>query len=151
MKINLYLLAVLIVAFSALNVRSQNINDNKYEPSLIGGIKFYPVIYGDENDALPEKIKGRGIIVEITKFFIGCGLIGWNGTAQIKLLKKPKNYQHEYVYVAAWCGFMRDENLNEIVEFKLSKLKNGEVRGGKPLSTIDSGGIAFYRFDKITR
>lgn len=149
MSINLYLLAVLILAYSALNIQSQNIEEQKDQRSILGNIKIYPVIYGAENDELPERIKGRGVVVEITKSFVICGTIGWNGTAKIKLLKKSKNYRHEYVYVAAWCGFTRDENLNKIIEFNLSKLKDGELPGGGAINTIDSGGVAFYRFNKI--
>jgi len=151
MKINLYLLAILIVAFCAINICSQDIEEKKDQPSILWGVKFYPVIYGDEDDGLPERIKGRGIIEEITESLISCGAFHWNGTAKIKLLKKVKGYRNEYVYVAVSCFFIRNENLNKVIEFKLSKLRNGEMPGGITFNSIDSKRTAFYRFNKILK
>jgi hypothetical protein len=55
----------------------------------------------------------------------------------------------EYVYVAVWCGFIMKENLNKVIEFKLSKLRDGEMPGGVAFNSINSNGVGFYHFNKI--
>jgi hypothetical protein len=54
------------------------------------------VVFGKTNDGLPETMKVRGKISEIS-FSRACGVGFWSGTLKLKLLDKIAGYPHEYL------------------------------------------------------
>jgi hypothetical protein len=114
-----------------------------------------PIVFGQKNDDLPERLKLRGEITEISFARAYCGVIFWSGTARIKLLDKIHGYPHENVFVVIPC-FLDPNNerqyLNKVVRFEVSKLyahynhysKENPCYYSLITNTIDSHGVPFY-------
>lgn len=113
-----------------------------------------PVIFGKKSDGLPETMKVRGRISEVS-FSRACGVILWSGTLKVKLLDKTEGYPYEYAFIVVNC--LEDSQneakyLDKVVEMNVSKLypKYRKYRGAKTFyfelidNTINSGGVPFY-------
>jgi len=113
-----------------------------------------PVVFGTTNDGLPETMKVRGRISEIS-FSRACGVVFWSGTLKLKLLDKIPGYPHENLYVVINC--LEDSQneakyLNKVVEMNVTKLlpRSGLYREGDACyyefidNTINSKGVPFY-------
>lgn len=112
------------------------------------------VVFGRKSDGLPETLKVRGIISEIS-FSRACGVVWWSGTLKIKLIDKIQGYPYDDVFVVVNC--LEDSQnekryLNKIVEMEVSKLypRYRKFRGVDTFyfelidNTIDSKGVPFY-------
>ena len=113
-----------------------------------------PVVFGKEDDGLPEKLHVVGRIAKVS-FSRACGGVYWSGTIKIKLLQKIANYPFQSVFVVVNC-LEDSENekkyLGKIVRLEVSKLYP-KLREYQDLdtfyfelidNTIDSGGVPFY-------
>ena len=153
-KKKLHLLIILLVVLCVQNNLAQDAEpvltkEQKAKIGLLVGVSSHPVIYGTKSDNLPQKMKVRGVIEEVSFVPAACGDICWIGTAKIKLLNKIKGYEPEYAYITLLC-FMGKEGdfLNKTVEVKVSKLEKGKMSNCEIVNSIDSNGVAFYRLDK---
>jgi len=106
------------------------------------------MVFGKEGDGFPDKLKIKGVITRVTFTDISCGVLCLWGTAEIKLLKRPKGFDHEFIYVTVLCfsGNGRDY-VGKIVEQPVRKSK--EERFEKLYCTIfvnflDSKSQPFY-------
>ena len=114
-----------------------------------------PIVFAEKNDGLPETLKLRGEITEISFARAYCGVIFWSGTAKIKLLDKIERYPHENVFIVIPC-FLDPNNerkyLNKVVQMDVSKLyanynhysKENPCYYSLITNTIDSHGVPFY-------
>jgi hypothetical protein len=155
MNKKLILLLFLFIAFCAQSSLAQNsevvlTDEQKATIGLLAGVSSHPVVYGTKQDNLPQKMKVRGVIEEVTFVPWACGVICWSGTAKIKLLDKIKGYEPEYAYVTVSCLMGKEEDfLNKIVDVKVTKLEKEKKSGCEGIvNAIDSKGIAFYKLDK---
>jgi hypothetical protein len=109
---------------------------------------FKPVVYGKNNDGFPREMNIRGVVTKVTMTHIFCGVLCLWGTAEIKLLERPKGYDYEYLYVTVLC-FSGDEKdyIGKLVE---QKVKKSDERAYVKLycttiyNFLDSQGKPFY-------
>ncbi len=112
-----------------------------------------PVVFGEKDDGLPERLKARGTISKVS-LSRACGVVFWSGTLEITLRGKIKGYPHSKLYLVVNCLEGNDEKkyLGREVEVSASKLyaEYSDVRDASTFyfeaidNTIDSGGITFY-------
>ena len=119
-------------------------------PKFEGNIPecFKPVVYGTKDDGFPKKMKIKGVVTRVTMTHIACGVLCLWGTAEIKLLEKPKGYDHEFLYVTVLCfGGKPEDYVGKIVRQQVRKSE--ERRFVKLYCTpiynfLDSQGKPFY-------
>jgi hypothetical protein len=113
------------------------------------------VVFAARNDGLPDTLKLRGTITEVSFAQADCGVIFWSGTAKIELLEKINGYPHENVFLVVPC-FVNLNNqqkyLNKVVRLEVSKLYPNYNHYSKKTpcyfeiitNTINSRGVPFY-------
>lgn len=152
----LFLSMLLVLTFTPLpSIRAQQKVERKIENVRGSDVSGpVPVVFGKKNDGLPEKMKIRGRISEIS-FCRACGGILWSGTLKIKLLESIEGYPYEHAFVVVNC-LEDSENesryLDKIIELDVAKLypEYREYRGPDSFyielidNTIGSGGVPFY-------
>ncbi|MCM3869727.1 MAG: hypothetical protein ND895_03365 [Pyrinomonadaceae bacterium] len=147
---SILVLTTAAVVLSNAQQPPQQISDCGVRPKIEGNNPacFKPVVYGNDNDGFPKKMKIRGVVTKVTMTHIACGVLCLWGTAEIRLLKKPKGYHYEYLYVSVLCfGGNEKDYLSKIVEQNVRK--SSERRYEKVYCTIiynflDSQGKPFY-------
>jgi hypothetical protein len=83
---------------------------------------FKPIVFGKTGDGFPDKLKIKGVITRVTFTHISCGVLCLWGTAEIKLLQRPKGYDHEYIYVTVLCfGGNEEDFIGKIVEQRVRR------------------------------
>jgi hypothetical protein len=109
---------------------------------------FKPMVFGKVGDGFPNRVKIEGIITRVTFTDISCGVLCLWGTAEIRLIKRPKEYDHEFIYVTVLCfGGNENDYVGKLV--KQEALKSDEQRYEKLHCTIfinflDSKAQPFY-------
>lgn len=106
-----------------------------------------PVIIGKKDDGFPNKMKIKGVVTKVTLVPVSCGVLCHFGTAEIKLLNKPKGYDSDFIYVTVQCvGGKKEDFLNRKVEIKVLKTdeKRFKYYCGGVYNFIDSNGLPFY-------
>ena len=107
-----------------------------------------PIIWGKKEDGFPDKIKIKGIVTKVTLVQISCGVLCHFGTAEIKLLTKPKGYKYDFIYVTVLCfSGKKEEYLNRIIEQEVLKTNENHFKKyycGGVYNFIDSNGTPFY-------
>ncbi len=108
---------------------------------------YKPVVIGKKDDGFPDKIKIKGVVTNVTLVQISCGVLCHFGTAEIKLLEKPKEYNYDFIYVTVLCfSGRKEEYLNKVIEQKV--IKTEKIRFSKSCggvyNFIDSNGKPFY-------
>ena len=138
-----------ILAQDAKDITPTLTPDQKAKVGLLVGMSSRPVVYAKKHDGLPERMRVRGVIEEVSFVPFHCGVMCFSGTAKVRLLKKIKGYEPEYAYIAVLC-FLGEEKdyLHKLVDVRVSKLHEGKVFGcGSIVNSIDSGVVAFYGVD----
>ena len=109
-------LSILIVFLFAQGILAQDAQDitptltpeQKAKVGSLVGIGSRPVVYGKKHDGVPERMRVRGIIEEVSFVPFHCGVMCFSGTAKVRLLKKTKGYEPEYAYIVVLC-FLGEE------------------------------------------
>lgn len=109
---------------------------------------FKPVVWGIKDDSFPNKMKIKGIITKVTLVQISCGVLCHFGTAEIKLLERPKGYNSDFIYVTVLCfSGKKEDYLNRKIEqtvLKTDKVRFNKYYCGSVYNFIDSNGLPFY-------
>lgn len=121
---------------------------SKIETGFDNSKCFKPLIIGKRDDGFPNKMKIKGIVTNVTLVQISCGVLCHFGTAEIKLLEKPKGYNYDFIYVIVLCfSGKREEYLNRKVEQYIVKTDEQRVKKyycGGVYNFIDSKNLPFY-------
>lgn len=109
---------------------------------------FKPIVWGTKDDGFPNKMKIKGIVTNVTLVQISCGVLCHFGTAEIKLLEKPKGYDYDFIYVTVLCfSGKREAYVNRKVEQYVVKTDEQRVKKyycGGVFNFIDSKNLPFY-------
>ncbi len=155
MKMLLTLLIVLVSLFQPY-ASTQKKGKSKDRSLDAGFSQQMPVVFGRSDDGLPERLKVRGVITELTFAGAKCGVNWESGTIKIKLLDKIEGYPHENVFVVVPCFYDSDleekKYLKKVVNLDVAKLYRDYNRSAEErpcyyesiTNTLKSPGVPFY-------
>lgn len=109
----------------------------------------FPIAYGSTNDGLPRSLTLRGTISQVDYAPPACGELIFAATFEIKLDRKPRGYNHPFVYVVVPCLYRpegEEKFLNRHIEIRVTKQEK-ERRPcfyDRGTNEIDSKGVPFY-------
>ena len=106
-----------------------------------------PIVRHKRNSSMPNNIKIRGKIVEISYGY--CGIFCIGATIKVELKEKVKNYNEKYAYVVVPC--LQEPPKDSTVTVKATKLhlKEKACYFNSINNIIDSRGIPFYKLDEV--
>jgi hypothetical protein len=105
------------------------------------------VVYAKKGDGLPKEIFAKGMIVDAVSAGRSCGFLGGTGGAlKIKLKERPRDYPHEFLYVAVLCFAGEDTKdfSGREVKLEVTKMTKSPYSFKVSWATLDSGGTPYY-------
>jgi hypothetical protein len=147
-SVRLFYSILFCLLFYITILHSQKITSEQIEALPIYQVadSSQPVIYGDNFPDYPDSILVQGTIEEVTFVRAGCGVMCWNGSAKIKLIKNVEGYSQDFVFLIIPCFTGNNtQYIGKNVQINAHLLKEDKLDSCKTVfNEIDSKGIPFY-------